>query len=187
MNYQLLGKFIGDRMRDRSLYWLALIVGTVINCYGHLLVPWMRSGDNPFMLLQNELEIRPGLTIFTILITYTFPFGVALYSSVSARYKNRRFESIAEFPDRRPDPVFRADRLGTLIEVGAETQKFFDLYGVKSALDIIGGAIWSDIVSDESGSRRFEITFEAEGNRYVSAHSHSANENINVYLTRLPD
>jgi hypothetical protein len=187
MNYQLLGKFIGDRMLDRSLYWLALIVGTVINCYGHLLVPWMRSGENPFILLQNELEIRPVLTVFTILITYTFPFGVALYSSVSSRYKNRRFESIAEFPDQRPDPVFRADRSGRLLEVGAETQKFFDLFGITSALDMIGEKTWSEIVSDETGNRRFEIVFDPEGARYVSAHSHSANKNINIYLTRLPD
>lgn len=187
MNYQLLGQFIGDRMRDRSLYWLALIVGTVINCYGHLLVPWMRSGDNPFLLLQNELEIRPGLTIFTILITYTFPFGVALYSSVAARYKNRRLESIAEFPDQRPDPVFRADRLGRFLEVGAETQKFFDSFGATSAPDILGAAVWSDIISDTDGHGRFEVIFDAEGARYVSAHSHTSNNNINVYLTRISD
>jgi len=184
MDRRLIGQFTKDRLCDSSIYWLALIVGTVINCYGHLLVPWMRSGKDPFALLAHELEIQPGLTIFTILVTYCFPFGVALYSSVAARYKNRRLESISDFPDRRQDPVFRADRSGVFLEVGAVTQKFFASHHISRAQDITGAEIWQEILSDETSQERFCKTL-ADGEEYQIAHAHTAHGNINVYLTRI--
>ena len=53
------------------------------------------------------------------LLAYAFPFCVGIYSAVAVRYANRRIESIADFPERKPDPVFRAARDGRLVEVGA--------------------------------------------------------------------
>ncbi|USG61838.1 hypothetical protein NBZ79_02475 [Sneathiella marina] len=185
MNYQLIGRFIKDRLKDPSLYWLALIVGTAINCYGHLLVPWMRSGKNPFLLLLHELEIRPFLTISTILITFCFPFGVALYSSVGTRYKNRRLESIADFPDRNPSPVFRATRDGKFVEVGAVTSRFFSSYNIETAYDLIGRENWQKIANKGQNADRFEIDFKPEGARYLVAHAHTNADQINVYLTRI--
>ncbi|MEH6545642.1 MAG: hypothetical protein V7701_04410 [Sneathiella sp.] len=171
MNYQLIGRFIKGRLKDPSLYWLALIVGTVINCYGHLLVPWMRSGENPFLLLLHELEVRPYLTIFTILMTYSFPFGVALYSSVGARYKNRRLESIADFPDRNPSPVFHATKDGNFVEVGAETSKFFQTYNITTAHDLVGTETWRKITENEANSDRLEIDFKPQGARHLVTHA----------------
>ncbi|MEH6524568.1 MAG: hypothetical protein V7723_00735 [Sneathiella sp.] len=185
MNYQLIVRFIKEKLNDPALYWLALIVGTAINCYGHLLVPWMRSGKNPFLLLLHELDVRPYLTTFTILITYCFPFGVALYSSVGTRYKNRRLESIADFPDRNPSPVFRATKDGKFVEVGAVTSRFFRSYNITTAHDLVGKENWQKITNKEANADRFEIDFKPEGARYLVAHAHTNSDQINVYLTRI--
>ena len=84
MEFRLTGRLIGDKLRDRTTYVLAAIVGTLINLYGQLLVPWFRGGANPFETFANHLQDSPGLTYFSIFLGYAFPFCVGIYSGVWA-------------------------------------------------------------------------------------------------------
>jgi hypothetical protein len=185
MDYRLIRRLIGDKLRDRTTYTLAFIVGTLINAYGQLLVPWFRGFEDPFARFASEFEIRPWLTLFSVFLAYAFPFCVGTYSAVAARYKIRRFESIADFPERKPDPVFRVNKQGRLVEAGATTRSFFDKYGIDSAQKILGEEVWSQIVLNGMGARNFKIFFEAEGAEYIVTHVPTANEEINIYLTRV--
>ena len=186
MNYPLIGKLIADKLRDPGTYYVAAVVGTLINIYGQLLVPWFRSDRNPFAVFAGEFEANLGLTLFSIFLAYAFPVCVGVYSAVAVRYKNRRLESIADFPDRKPDPVFRADRNGRLIEVGAVTQVLFEKYHVDTAQQILCQEIWERMVADGLDSDRAVVNFAAEGAAYLVAYSPTDNNQINVYLTRVP-
>jgi hypothetical protein len=186
MDFRLIVRLIGDRLHDRTTYVLAAIVGTLINVYGQLLVPWFRGSTNPFTTFADEFEIRPGLALFSVFLGFAFPFCVGIYSAVAARYKNRRVESIADFPERKPDPVFRATRGGQLVEVGATTQVFFDKHQIDCAQKILGDETWAQIVAEEQAGGGATIFFEAEDVEFVVTHAPTTNDEINVYLTRLP-
>ena len=121
MQGQLITRLVADKLRDRTTYYVALVVGTLINGFGQLLVPWFRGDADPFVVFAAEWQMRPGLTLFSIFLAYAFPFCVGIYSAVAVRYKNRRLESIADFPERKPDPVFRATRSGPLVELDSES------------------------------------------------------------------
>ncbi len=126
MDFRLIRRLIVDKLHDRTTYGVAAVVGTLISAYGHLLVPWIRSDVNPVTAFATEFGRTPFLTLFSVFLAYAFPFCVGIYSAVAVRYANRRIESIADFPDRKPDPVFRAARDGRLVEVGANTQRMFE-------------------------------------------------------------
>lgn len=185
MEIRLLGGLIVDKLLDRTTYVLAAIVGLLINCYGQLLVPWFRSGTNPFTTFALEFDARPSLTMFSVFLAFAFPFCVGIYSAVAARYKNRRMESIADFPERKPDPVFRATRDGQLVEAGASTQKFFTRFQIERAQQLLGNDVWAKIISDVSNEERIIVYFEAEKERYLVAHAPTRNDEINIYMTRL--
>ncbi len=185
MDFQLIGRLIVDKLHDRTTYVLAAIVGTLINGYGQLLVPWFRSGNNPFTTFSAEFEARPFLTLFSIFLAFAFPFCVGIYSAVAARYKNRRVESIADFPERKPDPVFRVRRDGQVVEVGANTQAFFTNFQIDRAQQLLGDEVWAKITSDEDTGGRLVVYFEAEGENYLVAHAPTRNNEINIYMTRL--
>ncbi|HSF96022.1 MAG TPA: hypothetical protein VLA52_13435 [Thermohalobaculum sp.] len=185
MDFHLIARLIRDKLRDRTTYVLALIVGTLINAYGQLLVPWFRTGADPFAQLAAEMQVRPGLTTFSIFLAFAFPFCVGIYSAVAARYKNRRVESIADFPERKPDPVFRARRDGALVEVGENTQRFFARYRIDCAQRILGDEAWEKICSDQLSGERIVVHFEAEGEKYLVTHAPTLNDQINIYMTRL--
>jgi hypothetical protein len=104
---RLVWRLVDNKVRDRGTYVVAAVVGTLINVYGQLLVPWFRGASDPLLAFMAEFHSRPGLTTFSIFIAYAFPFCVGIYSAVVARYRLRRIESVADFPDRKPDPVFR--------------------------------------------------------------------------------
>lgn len=185
MDLRLIGRLIKDKMHDRTTYVLALIVGTLINAYGQLLVPWFRTGADPFGQFMAELAQSPRLTLFSVFLAFAFPFCVGIYSAVAARYKNRRIESIADFPERKPDPVFRANRDGQLVEVGETTQEFFNRFQIDCAQKILGEDTWDYIVTNEETDKRVVISFEAEGEKYLVAHTPTRNNQINIYMTRL--
>lgn len=187
MDYQLIGRLIVDKLHDRTTYILAAIVGTLINLYGQLLVPWFRIDTNPFTTFAGEFEVRPGLTLFSVFLAYAFPLCVGIYSAVAARYKNRRMESIADFPERKPDPVFRATLSGELVELGATTRQMFERYGVDRAQRILGEEVWGRIIANGPIEGTAKIYFEAENAEYLVAHAPTRDEQINVYLTRLPN
>ena len=185
MDFRLIRRLVAEKLRDRTTYGVAAVVGTLISAYGHLLVPWLRTDVNPFTAFAAEFARTPLLTLFSIFLAYAFPFCVGIYSAVAARYKNRRIESIADFPERKPDPVFRAARDGRLIEVGANTQRLFDKYGVDRAQKILGETIWADIVADRPADGPIKVFFEPEGAAYLVAHAPTEDGAINIYLTRL--
>lgn len=185
MDIRLIGRLIVEKLHDRTTYVLAAIVGLLINGYGQLLVPWFRSGADPFAIFMNQLEIGPALTLFSVFLAFAFPFCVGVYSAVAARYKNRRVESIADFPEQKPDPVFRAKKTGELVEVGANTQKFFEKFGIDSAQRILGDEAWEKIITGERTDDRMIVYFEAEGEKYLVANAPTRNDEINVYMTRL--
>ncbi len=185
MDFRLIRRLIVDKLHDRTTYGVAAVVGTLISAYGHLLVPWIRSDVNPVTAFATEFGRTPFLTLFSVFLAYAFPFCVGIYSAVAVRYANRRIESIADFPDRKPDPVFRATRDGRLVEVGANTQRMFEKYQIDYAQNILGQQLWADIVSDKPIDGQIRIFFEAEGAEYLVAHAPTEDGEINVYLTRL--
>jgi len=186
MDFRLVRRLVGEKLRDRTTYAVAVLVGTLINAYGHLLVPWVRTFSNPFDLFWSEFRVHPGLTLFSVFLAYAFPFCVGIYSAVAARYKNRRVESIADFPERKPDPVFRASRNGRVVEIGANTRPMFERYAIDRAQKILGAEIWEKIVSQEPLSPGTRVYFEPEGAEYLVAHAPTANDEFNIYLSRLP-
>lgn len=185
MDFQLIRRLTAEKLREPSTYIVAAVVGTLINGYGQLLVPWFRGWTDPFEALDNEIGGRLWITLFSIFLAYAFPLCVGVYSAVTARYRTRRFESAADFPDRKPDPVFRAEPGGEFVEVGTATRAFFETYGIKSAQQILGEEIWADIQSKSAPGCGRQIFFEAEGAAYAVSHAPTENKAINVYLTRL--
>jgi hypothetical protein len=186
MEFRLIRRLVGEKLLDRSTYVVAAVVGTLINVYGQLLVPWLRGAADPFAVLTNEFQERPALTVFSIFLGYAFPVFVGTYASVATRYKTRRFESVADFPDRKPDPVFRAARSGRIVEVGAATREFFEQYQVDAAQKILGEKVWAEIVSKRGPGNSGTVYFEAEGVSYIVSYAPTADDHVNVYLTRLP-
>jgi hypothetical protein len=185
MNFRLIRRLIGEKLHDRTTYGVAAVVGTLISAYGQLLVPWFRTDENPFVTLSAEFENEPILTLFSIFLAYAFPFCVGIYSAVAVRYKLRRIESIADFPDRKPDPVFRATRDGRLVEVGANTQRMFEKYQIDRAQKLLGEQLWADIVSGEPSGGQLSVHFEPENAEYLVTHAPTDDGEFNVYLTRL--
>ena len=182
----LIFRLIGDKLHDRTSYVLALFVGTLINLYGQLLVPWFRGDGDPFFIFYLEFYKQPFLTVFSVFLAYAFPFCVGIYSSVATRYKNRRIESIADFPERKPDPVFRVSQSGKLVEVGATKQSFFDKHGIDCAQAILGEKTWGETTSGERDEIGTTVYFAAEDVNFLVAHAPTANDEINIYLSWLP-
>ncbi|MBT5415513.1 MAG: hypothetical protein HOH66_06950 [Rhodospirillaceae bacterium] len=185
MDHRLIRRLVGEKLRERGTYKVAAFVGTLINAYGQVLVPWFRGAETPFSALLYELDVRPALSVFSIFLAYAFPLCVGVYSSVVSRYRLRRVESVADFPDRKPDPVFRASRSGRIVEAGATTLRLFERYDVQSAQRILGEAVWAEIVAKDGPGFDGEIHFADEGASYVVSHAPTADKEINVYLTRL--
>lgn len=185
MQIDLIGRLIKEKLQDRHTYIVALVVGILINLYGQLLVPWLRGASNPFVVLGQELHQRPALTLFSIFLGFAFPLCVGVYSSVRTRYKSRRVESIADFPERKPDPVFRATRSGEVIEAGATTIEYFDKYKISRAQNLLGNELWDDIVTGSLQDKEPKVYFEAEGCHYLVRHARTPKGEFNVYLTRL--
>lgn len=76
------------------------MVGTLINIYGQLLVPWFRGSFDPITDFMIEYEIRPELTLVSVFLGYAFPVFVGIYSAVTIRYKDRSADAVATLPDR---------------------------------------------------------------------------------------
>ena len=111
MRQLTLGEILRDKLKDPQVYIIAGIVGSLINVYGQLLVPWLRGAANPFVAYVNEMVNNPVLFALSTAVAFLFPFCVSTFTAVMTRYKNRRVESVADFPDRKPDPVFVPARM----------------------------------------------------------------------------
>ena len=174
------------RTSSTGCYGVAAFVGTLIAIYGQLLVPWFRGASNPFAVLFDESAARPALTLFSIFLGFAFPICVGVYSSVATRYLNRRMESVADFPDRKPDLVFRAARNGEMVEIGAATRTMFETYRIERAQAILGDKVWADISARTEPGGGSIVYFEPADASYIVSHAPTANDEINIYLTRLP-
>ena len=90
MKQSLLKDLVLQKLRERETYLLSLVVGTVINLYGQLLVPWFRGSASPWDDFVQEATVRPGLMVTSVALGYAFPFCVGIYSSVMTRYRSQR-------------------------------------------------------------------------------------------------
>ena len=186
MNIRLISIFVGAKLRDRSTYILALIVGLIINLYGQILLPWFRGSFDPPSDLLIEFEIRPAITILSILLGFLFPFCVGLYSAVTMRYNNRKTEAIARLPDYCPDPMFSASYDSLIVDANASTRAFMERYGIDNAKQILGDSLWGHIVSGEPMEDRPIVFFEPAQSNYAVSYCSSEFDTINIYLVRLP-
>jgi hypothetical protein len=182
--------YLVEKLKEPGTYGTAFVVGTLINLYGHALVPWLRGRPQTLAGFVDELRHEPGLMTTSILLGYVFPFLVGTYSAVVTRYRARRTESRAQFPDLKPDPVFRASPDGRILEAGAGTEALFRRHGVARAQDVIGEGAWERLVlAARAGGPPPDgrVFFEPESAWYLVGYAPSREGAVNVYLTRVSE
>lgn len=184
IDWALLRELTVRRLRTRGTYVLAGFVGLLINLYGQLLVPWLRGASATEIFLE-ELETSPGVTAFSVFLGFAFPFGVGLYSAVTSSYTDRRRLAIADFPEKKPDPVFRAAETGEVLEAGAMTVQLFAAHGITNARQILGDELWEQIVGGHELAADTRVRFAAADATYLVRHAPAEPAGVNVYLTRL--
>jgi hypothetical protein len=189
LNVGLVGKYTREKLSEPNTYLVALVVGTLINAYGHILVPAMRGRKGVIENFVDELGEHPLLVASSIVLAYLFPICVGVYSAVRMRYSTRSFESRAEFPDRKPDPVFRAAPDGTIIDAGATTDEMIRQYNLARAQDFLGEDLWTSITKEEADSEASSATptvhVAACDQWYLVSHSAAKDGAVNIYLTRI--
>lgn len=183
----LIARFTADKLRQASTYWLALVVGTFINGYGHLLVPYLRGQQGVLQTFLEAIEATPGLVLLSIILAYCFPLCVGVYSSVATRYMNRFHESRARFPDCKPDPVFRAATDGTIVDAGERTLAVFREHRIGTAQQVIGETLWNELVARQVAGDTLpletRVHVRAYDQWYFVGHSDCGDGGVNVYLT----
>lgn len=65
----------------RANYVLAIVVGTLINLYGQLLVPWLSGHAHPLDAWLGRVRIAPGVVVLTTVLGYLFPLVVSVVSA----------------------------------------------------------------------------------------------------------
>lgn len=185
---RLIGHYTREKLFDRSTYHLAFVVGTVINLYGHILVPMFRGVPQPFDEFVIELKHAPVLMTVSLALGYLFPFFVGLYSAVVTRYRGRHYELKAQFPDTKPDPVFRAAPDGRLLEAGDRTVRLFDKYSLHSAQAVLGTELWARIQKLNANGEDLPIDTRVDipvcETSFLVSYSPAGDGAVNVYLTR---
>ena len=95
----------------------------------------------------------------------------------------------AEFPNRKPDPVFRAAPDGRIIDAGASTKALLSRHELTTAQQLLGDSLWQRILKlQRSGERLPRETFahvEALEESFIVGHAPSADGAVNVYLTAI--
>ena len=188
MNWSLIFDYVTEKAADPSLFLLALVVGTVINLYGQILVPWLR-GVSPVEALRLERRERPLLLGLSVFIAFFFPFTVGLVSGVGTRYVQRHVEARATFPDAKPDPVFRVDLDGNVRRMGARTRLLFGNRTV-TAPQILGDQVWQEVLRAHEAGTSIEldrvIYCGLIDSWFLVAHSPSEDrQSVNLYLTHI--
>lgn len=180
-------RYIRHKAAASNTYVVSLLVGTLINAYGHLLVPWMRGSEQPLDHFMTELFAYPVTVTISVVLAYVFPYFVGLYSSVATRYAFRHFEYRAAFPDAKPDPVFRAHPDGTIIDLGQRTQELFAEHGIRRGQDFTGDLIWKRLAdAHDRGEASASVSFNQPATKswYVVSHSPGPGGSINVYAAQ---
>ena len=72
-------------LRDLRAWRTALVVGTLINLYGQLLVPWLDGQPDVVAAWLEKAGTHPGTTALSTVLGYLFPLGVSVYSAAGAR------------------------------------------------------------------------------------------------------
>ena len=78
-------EFARQKLNERGTYKVAFVVGTLINLYGHFLVPYLRGREDIAANLLVEFQQRPVLNMCSILIAYMLPIGVQVVATVKAK------------------------------------------------------------------------------------------------------
>jgi len=187
IDYALIGRFTRDKLQQRGTYWVALLVGTFINGYGHLLVPYLRGQKGVVTTFAEAFEATPVLVSLSILLAYCFPVCVGVYSSVATRYLNRAHESRSRFPDCKPDPVFRAATDGTIVDAGERTMAVFREHRIGKAQEVLGETLWDELVARQIAGdalpHETRVHVPAYDQWYYVGHSDCGDGGVNVYLT----
>lgn len=139
-------RYLVEKLKDPASYVVAAFVGTFINAYGQLLVPWLRGANEPWQRFVGEFREAPGVVCASLLLAYAFPLCVNVFSAVAARYAGRRFEARALFSDYRFNPVFRALPTGEVVDAGLRTAEAFEALGIRMAQSVLGNALWARLV-----------------------------------------
>jgi len=187
MEWSVLFAFMRQRVQEPDLWGLVVGVGLLIFLYGQIIVPWLRKVD-PLATLREEIRARPKLVLLSVFVAFLFPFVVSVLSSVVTSYATREVYDRANFPDEKPDPVFRVDTDGAFVDMGRSTRELLDAHPADDAAAILGDAAWADVVAaHESGEPHSEDIFVSYGGDwYLVSQSPSADGLlINIYLARL--
>ena len=62
----------------------------------------------------------------------------------------------------------------------------FEEYNIDRAQRILGEEVWNRILENGAEPKTERIYFEAQNAEYLISHAPTRNEQINIYLTRLP-
>lgn len=173
-----------QQLPSRDTLLTTLVVGTLINLYGQVLVPLLRGMSDALAELSRNLTEVPLLAFVSIAFGYTFPWLVSAYAGARARVDTEAAASLAQFPDLKPDPVFRAREDGTVVEAGAQTRVMFDRHRVERAQDI-----WARIADAIAGDGLLpapETVYFAPADTWYAVAASTAPGGINVYLAAVP-
>lgn len=183
-------KTFAQRMVRRGTWVTALVVGTLINLYGQVLVPMLRGSGGPFAELHRSFVDAPALATLSVALGYLFPLTVTALAAARTQMESRSVASLAQFPDLKPDPVFRAAPSGEVIEAGAQTRTMFERHAIRRAQDLLGEELWSRIATEvprDGGLASPETVFYAPEQRWYAVAASSAPDGINVYLALVPN
>ena len=172
-----------QQLRSRDTLLTTLVVGTLVNLYGQVLVPLLRGMGDALAELSRNLTEVPLLAFVSIALGYTFPWLVSAYAGARARVDIEAAASLAQFPDLKPDPVFRAREDGTVDEAGAQTRVIFDRHRVERAQEILGAELWARIADAIAGDGLLpapETVYFAPADKWYAVAA------SNVYLAAVP-
>jgi hypothetical protein len=180
-------KYAVEKLRDPSTYKVAFVVGTLINLFGHILVPFLRDRPNVEEAFISEFEAQPALAAISIAIAYLFPIIVQVHSPVTGRLRGHGTEMRAAFADSTPDPVFRAAADGRIIDAGAGTRALLTRYNLDTAQAVLGVELWGKVLEAQRGGSQLEretyVHVEALNDSFFVAYATAANGAVNIYLT----
>jgi hypothetical protein len=179
--------YMWERLHEAGLYWLVLVVGLMINLYGQVLVPRLRK-LHPFAAIREEATLRPKLFALSVTVGFLFPLFVSVISSATTSYASRHVYERANFPDEKPDPVFRVDLNGAFVDMGRSTRELLDRYPANDVEDILGSATWAAVSEAHRHGRPLanDTAILHGGQWYLVTQSASSNGKlINIYLARL--
>jgi hypothetical protein len=175
-------RYIREKLAQPGTYIVAVVVGSLINLYGQILVPLARGQQHPFDHFIAEFQAYPLLVSLSIVLGFCFPLVVGVLSAVMARYAQRHVESRAWLPDYKPDPVFRVDRKGEILDMGTTTASVFEQHGIKTAEAVLGNELWAKARMSTTPLEPCGKT-EFSGRDYIVSLSIAPDDTLNIYMS----